>query len=44
MTPTGTGYLFTPGIGTNYTHTVAGLALGGATSLATFFGLVSIPP
>jgi hypothetical protein len=28
MTPTGTGYLFTPGTGTNYTHTVAGLALG----------------
>jgi hypothetical protein len=28
MTPTGAGYLFTPGTGTNYTHTVAGLALG----------------
>ena len=28
LTPTGTGYLFTPGTGTNYTHTVAGLALG----------------
>jgi len=28
MTPTGAGYLFTPGTGTNYTHTVPGLALG----------------
>ncbi len=28
MTPTATGYAFTPGIGVNYTHTVAGLALG----------------
>jgi len=27
MTPTGSGYLFTTGTGTNYTHTVAGLAL-----------------
>ncbi len=28
LTPTGSGYLFTQGTGTNYTHTVAGLALG----------------